>query len=543
MEDATHAAAAPATDFPIDWEEGDEELEWEWDEMHLPHALPALSQDYIRALLDGVGYRYRAMGLPARMLTRVWNGYGFMAFKLDAPPEQHEELLAGATDGRRGLIPGTRAYWARTLPELQAMYAEIEAMTAQEPPATLAEAWARAWTCVERAWQIHFYVIAGAYQVLDDLADRYEAVVDGGSAAEAFELVAGAIPELHDIEVELEALTAAAVSMPEVASRLQTVPAAGLAEIAALPGGPAFVVALEDFLTRHGHLGHVSEDLMDGSWRDDPRPLIADIGRRVGRPSAPAAERWAARAEAADARADAVRSLLADRPADLAEFNRLLATAREIGPLTEGHNYWIDRMAADHLRRFTRRVGRRLVRDGVLGDPEDVAYLHRSEIAELIGTPVDRRALIEERRARHAAQSGIRPPRKVGKVEEPAPDAKADRFDGARYDPIDSRTLKGTGASAGTVRGRARVVFGAADFERVDAGDIVVATASNPGWVPLFAIAGGFVTDSGGVLSHAAVVAREFGLPAVVGTGDATRRITDGEFISIDGTSGLVTLG
>ena len=93
------------------------------------------------------------------------------------------------------------------------------------------------------------------------------------------------------------------------------------------------------------------------------------------------------------------------------------------------------------------------------------------------------------------------------------------------------------------VRSIARVVHGPDDFDRVRPGDIVVARASNPGWVPLFAIAGGFVTDTGGVLSHAAVVAREFGVPAVVGTGDATTRIDDGQIVELDGTTGYVRLG
>jgi pyruvate,water dikinase len=118
--------------------------------------------------------------------------------------------------------------------------------------------------------------------------------------------------------------------------------------------------------------------------------------------------------------------------------------------------------------------------------------------------------------------------------------SEADRFDGGRFPPDADGTLRGTGASAGVARGPARVVNGPDDFERVRVGDIIVAPASNPGWVPLFSIAAGFVTDTGGVLSHAAVVAREFGLPAVVGLGDATTRIADGRIVEIDGAAGLV---
>ena len=133
----------------------------------------------------------------------------------------------------------------------------------------------------------------------------------------------------------------------------------------------------------------------------------------------------------------------------------------------------------------------------------------------------------------------IVPPRRVGK---PAEDGGGDRFDGVRLTSSDPDELRGTGASAGIVRGPARVTLTQADFEAVRPGDIIVCPSSNPSWVPLFAIAGGLITNTGGVLSHAAVVAREFGLPAVVGTGDATTRIADGRLVELDGSSGIVRL-
>lgn len=540
------SATPPADDFPIAWQPGDEELEWEWDDMHTPRAMPPLSEDYLAALTGGFAYRYATIGQPVAILGRVWNGYAYFALRIDAPPDEHEAVMKASPELRRRHIPLTAAYWRRALPELRAMYREIDATTGDEPAAELAAAWERAWSHVERAWQIHFYAITGPYQVLNDLADRYEALVPGGTAAEALELSAGSIPEVRDVEQALEELTAAAEAAPEVAARLQSGSAPDLDEVRALPGGDGFVAAVAAFLARHGHLGHVTEDLMNPSWAEDPRPLLVDIGRRLGQTvRASVAERWAERTAAAEARAATVRAALADRPDELADFEALLTTAREIGPLTEGHNYWIDRMAGDRLRRLTRRVGRRLVRDGVLGDAEDIAFLRRAEVHGLITAPESRHGLVEERRARHAAQSAIRPPRKVGRVSEPSGDdaPASDRFGGARFDPVDEVTLKGTGASAGVARGPARVVAGPGDFSRVRPGDIVVAPASNPGWVPLFSIAGGFVTDTGGVLSHAAVVAREFGLPAVVGTGDGTLRIVDGTTIEIDGATGLVRLG
>ena len=268
--------------------------------------------------------------------------------------------------------------------------------------------------------------------------------------------------------------------------------------------------------------------------------LLADLGRRLRHPVPSADERRAGLAAEAAALAGGMRAKLADDPERLARFEELLAYARDVGPLTEVHNYWIDRLIQSCLRGFVMRVAARLVSTGVLGVPTDILFLRRTDVPTLIRRPVDRQAFVAERRAEHARQAMITPPRHVGKP--PEEGAAGDRFDGARFQATEDGTLRGTGASAGIARGTARIVLGPADFGRVAAGDIVVAPSSNPSWVPLFGIAGGLLTDTGGVLSHAAVVAREFALPAVVGLGDATTRIIEGATVELDGTTGLVRL-
>lgn len=241
----------------------------------------------------------------------------------------------------------------------------------------------------------------------------------------------------------------------------------------------------------------------------------------------------------ADMLARGARDRLAADPERLARFEALLAAAKQIGPLTETHNYWIDRMAQSRLRRIARRVGARLVDAGVLASTDDVFYLDRVEIAAVLREPGDRRTLVLERRAEHARRLGTRPPAKVGK---PSDDGDGDRFDGSTIVSEHVDEVRGTGASAGIARGPARVVIDQSAFGTVQPGDIIVCPSSNPSWVPLFAIAGGLVTDTGGVLSHAGVVAREFGLPAVVGTREGTARIADGRMVEIDGSSGVVRL-
>jgi rifampicin phosphotransferase len=176
----------------------------------------------------------------------------------------------------------------------------------------------------------------------------------------------------------------------------------------------------------------------------------------------------------------------------------------------------------------------------VIDEPEDVLYLTRLEVEALLRDPGDRRATVAERRVIHDLQKSMHAPYRVGKA--PDEPAEADRFDGARYEPDGDGRLRGTGASGGIYRGTARVVLGPADFDKVQRGDVIVAPSSNPSWLPLFTIAGGLLTNTGGVACHAAVVAREFGLPAVVGLGDATTRIPDGATVELDGTTGHVTL-
>jgi phosphoenolpyruvate synthase/pyruvate phosphate dikinase len=104
----------------------------------------------------------------------------------------------------------------------------------------------------------------------------------------------------------------------------------------------------------------------------------------------------------------------------------------------------------------------------------------------------------------------------------------------------DGEVLQGTAASSGLATGPARVITGPGDFERLQAGDVLVCATTTPAWTPLFASAAALVTDTGGILSHAAIVAREYGLPAVVGCDIATTAIRDGARVEVDGDAGRV---
>jgi pyruvate,water dikinase len=228
-----------------------------------------------------------------------------------------------------------------------------------------------------------------------------------------------------------------------------------------------------------------------------------------------------------------VEAQLAVRQDAARRFEDALALARRVGWLSEGHNYWLDRMLQAHTRWFALRTGRRLVDAGVLDDAGDVFFLHADEVASALRRPGDLQMAVTQRKADHAKWSAIRPPKYLGAVPQSTEPEPALHL---------SQVLRGIAASPGVVSGPARIVRTPAESGRVARGDILVCPAANPSWVPLFPIIAGLITDAGGALSHAAVAAREFGIPAVVGTGEATQRIREGQPVEVNGTAGEVWL-
>ena len=533
---------APALEFPIVWTHPDDaNVTWERDDMHMPFALSPLSVDYVRILIDGMPYGSEKVGNPWRWDVRFLNGYVYMAQRETRPVSDEAAAMAAVVEMQRALIPTALDYWNDdALPELRATRDWFRSLDVEGGSLlSLTEIWAEAWAKAERAWQIHFLAIRGPYQVADDLSDMYETVVPDASPGEALRLIQGRAHELQEVDRVIDELAALVASDPRLRAVFEgTTPSPD--ELAALPDGAGLLAALDTFLDEHGHLGGSFDDLCFPSWADEPAMVLDDITRRLSSEGPSSETRLHALRADADALAESVRERLSDDPEGLIRFERLLTDARSVGPLTEIHNYWIDRLLHGLVRTFSLRIGARLATADVIDAAEDVLYLYRSEIGDLLGQPTDRRAAIIERRAEHERQKRLAAPYRVGKP--PDAPSEPDRFDGARFEPDVDGTLRGTGASQGTVAGIARIVLGPADFAKVRPGDVIVAPSSNPSWVPLFSVAGGVLTNTGGVACHAAVVAREFGLPAVVGLGDATLRIPDGSMVEFDGTTGRVRI-
>jgi pyruvate,water dikinase len=191
-------------------------------------------------------------------------------------------------------------------------------------------------------------------------------------------------------------------------------------------------------------------------------------------------------------------------------------------------------------------AGDRVAGAGIIEQPDDLYWLRRDELATALAATENRgerpRGLpeaVEQRTQEWRGRRRVTPPQLLPErrwyrmLDSMMPATTSEQADDV---------LTGIGASAGRVTATARVLGGPADFSRLEPGDVLVASITTPAWTTLFARAAAVVTDIGGPLSHSSIVAREYGIPAVLGTGVATRRITSGQTITVDGDAGRVIL-
>ena len=296
------------------------------------------------------------------------------------------------------------------------------------------------------------------------------------------------------------------------------------------------------------HFGHVVYDLdfAKSVPAEDPASLLETLKYFIAGQGRNPYERQAA---AAAAREQAAESLLARLSGlRLRLFRRVLRWAQCCAPLREDSLADVG-LGWPVVRRLLREVGTRLVTAGAIAERDEVFWLKWEEVEKAAraldgGQPAeDYRRAIEERRGTWKEARGVMPPVAL-------PIKGGGRLFGldfsrwmpARSGQTASNIIRGIGASPGRVSGAACVIHGPEEFDQMKPGDILVAKITTPAWTPLFALASGIVTDVGGPLSHSSIVAREYGVPAVLGTGVATQRIRTGQHITVDGNGGVVTM-
>jgi phosphoenolpyruvate synthase/pyruvate phosphate dikinase len=310
-----------------------------------------------------------------------------------------------------------------------------------------------------------------------------------------------------------------------------------LDELAALAGGREARDAIQRWLDRYGMRGVGEIDVTRPRWRERPGMLVPLILGNV-RHFAPgeAARRFAQGLQAARQKEHEVLERLRSLPdgerkagevARMIERLRTFTGYREYPKYVMVSRYFVYKQAL-------MAEADRLVQAGVLREREDAFYLRFEELHEVVRTQRVDDALIDQRTREFRSYRALVPPRVLT--------SEGEGIAGAyRRDDLPAGALVGLAVSAGTVEGRARVVLDVASAE-LEPGDILVTAYTDPSWTPLFVAIAGLVTEVGGLMTHGAVIAREYGLPAVVGVEQATRRIRDGQRIRVHGTDGHVEL-
>jgi len=450
-------------------------------------------------------------------------------------------------------------YWASRAGELQAAYDHFDNLdlSAMDP--------GQLWTVLKdtyafhrRAWFIHFevmYVLTANYLAFYALAEE---IGLAGSQVSGF--LAGQQTFYSKTDEELWRLAGRARDLEVTGPLLHADPGAMRAQLQALPHGSTWLAEFDAFLRVYGQRTEETCRIDTPSWIEDPSAPLYAIGAFLSKPSG--FDFYAARQQAISVRDEQIEAARrAVNGVDLVRFNEALAgnQAANFAWWNEEHNYLIDRRAAIPVRRATLELGARLAADGKIERPEDMFFLFKPELYALMADGVtaggakwpDLAAMIPDRRAYFEdwKHRGPELPTMLGTIPDTVPDpimievfGLSGRFlETLKSGPAEGVTeVRGFPAAKGVVEGTARVITTVTDIHLVQPGDVLVCGGTTTEWTPVFGIITACVCDTGGSLTHAAIVSREYGIPCVVGTAVATQAIKTGDRVRVDGRAGTV---
>jgi len=340
----------------------------------------------------------------------------------------------------------------------------------------------------------------------------------------SYELTQGDENATQDVDAEIWSLAELARSIPSVASALGPGGHASLDELRRDPPAAPFVREFDALIERHARRSQGWMLTLE-TWGERPEAALALVRAQI------AAEHTSPdelRERSAAARKRAMDRALAAIPAERHdEFRRILARLERYVNVREGRAYW-QLVIVGTMRGYLLRVGDQLVKDGRIDRADDVYFLTPDDF---LGDASDLRGKVASARAEWERWRTIDPPAVIGTPGGESAEAAKRREE-----------FRGSPASRGRVTAPVRILHSPEEGTKLQHGDILVSVMTTPAWTPLFAIAGGIITETGGALSHPAITAREYGIPAVVALEGATKKLKDGQVVTIDGAAGTVTI-
>ncbi len=511
-------------DFPVVWEDpADAGLTWRYDPEHMPSALAPLEFELgTQRFLEGFGWGMR---------PKQFNYYTFFTLsgeRVAAPPAKPDvqDIREGGRRWREKVLPEVleRIECYRT--------ADFASMTNEQ----LIEEIDKLPELRHRSGRLHTMAITPHWQGMSLLIDTYKELTGGDDLA-ALRLVQGYGDKSFEAGERLWRVGRVAAEIPLVRERLAALESSiALSELDSLRQEQAaapFVEAFDEYIDAFGWRSGGSFGGV--TWVEDPTVPLMILRAHLETDGYDPNEEQRRLAEEREA---AVEETMASLEEDARErLMDVIDAAREIANLSEDHNFYIDQRLWNMPRRLVIEAAGRLMAAGVLAKANDVFFLRHAELdGALRGETDGLSATVVRRKEELAYWKTVRPPRHIGAA---PPEGAAEE----QERPLQSERhgeLRGTGASAGVARGPARIVLALTEADRLRPGDVLVTRVTQPAWTPLFSIARAVVTEVGGLLTHTAIAAREYGIPAVVALPDATRRLRDGQLVEVDGSSGVV---
>jgi phosphohistidine swiveling domain-containing protein len=421
----------------------------------------------------------------------------------------------------------------------------------------LLEHWASVRSLLDAGIDAHFRLHAPIALVLFELARACRDLL-GWDEPRTFELLSGLSAMSTAPALDLAELSRLAATRPKVRDLVDRADREAVSLLSR--DDPEFEAAFRQYQREYAMRARRYE-VADPTLAETPELTLATLRDQLRRGYDGSGQATALAARRSWVLAEARELLATTDEADRARFERALERAEEAHPVREENEFFTLSVPLALARYTLLEVGRRLASRGILADPEDVFFLERDEALTALANGGELRELVARRKGERAWVLAHPGPATYGQQPDQPPlsvlppEARtamevalwnvdlifAAARSGQRQSP-DATTVTGIAASPGRYTGTARVVAGEHEFEKIQAGDVLVCPVTSPVWSVLFSRIGALVTDSGGILSHPAIIAREFGIPAVVATGNATALLRDSERVTVDGDAGAVHL-
>lgn len=552
--------------FPVEWANDEEKgLHWFYDDLHCPNPISPMYFDVGGWWGPTCSYLYRRFGAPfgKDWIAKKVNGYVYSA----VVPRDPEEATKIAP--YYGLVMHTYAkeflgWWRdRYLPEVKRNFEYLDGFpteTASFPELMIYLE--EALDIQERHFRLHWILNLAQFQASMDFAATVGEVVGQVDSA----LIGRIMVSVEDRNWDsIEGLWKLKEQV-KADSELKAIFEGGDTAKAIMPlledspKGRAFMAGIRAYAKEFGYKPIHTHEYVNKLWVEDVAPIIETVRGYLAMDYDFPAAFEAVKKDQAVAIAELRQLVPSTATAEQrAKLEKALDLALSMMPLTPDHHFYFDQGTYARMRLVFLAIGRHLVKKGLLDDPEDVFYFTYEQLRWYASNPktaenpngIDGKAIVKkERRVRDEAWK-VRPMDWVGTVtqwslyQEPYKTlwGYPERFLRAAEKANEPKDIvKGLPAAAGVADGTARVVRGSEDFDLVKKGEIMVCVMTNPAWVVVFTKIAAVVCDTGGVLAHPAVVAREFGIPAVVGTTNATLRIKTGDRVRVNGNTGVVDI-